>query len=207
MTVTSITDAVIVHLRAVLMDSSKGKDEVAATVAMGLSHSTDSTPVVRSRAATIVTSHHAGTNGHSGFTMPARRRRRAAPVTVRVAGRWFQALTGIVVMVGLGVAQFMMLKARGHAMPAFVTLAAFVALAVLFFFIGRGIIHGRRWAWRGGTILAGTTLVFLVYAVANAPQPMGQRTIGVAVTVFLFGTPLMFLGLPSVRAFIASPTV
>jgi len=152
-----------------------------------------------------VTTHHAGTNGNSGFTLPARPRRRAAPVTVRVAGRWFQALTGIVVMVGLGVAQFMMLKARGHATPAFVTLTAFVALALLFFFIGRGIIHGRRWAWRGGTILAGTTLLFLVYAVANAPQPMGQRTIGVAVTTFLFGTPLIFLGLPSVRAFMVVP--
>jgi len=161
--------------------------------------------VIRSRPAIDVTTHHAETNGNSGFTLPSRPPRRAAPVSVRVAGRWFQALTGIVVMVGLGVAQFMMLKARGHATPVFATLAAFVVLSVLFFFIGRGIIHGRRWAWRGGTILAGTTLVFLVYAVANAPQPMGQRTIGVAVTAFLFGTPLVFLGLPSVRAFIANP--
>jgi hypothetical protein len=99
----------------------------------------------------------------------------------------------------------MMLKARGHATPAFLTLAAFVALAFAFFFVGRGIIHGRRWAWRGGTVLAGTILVFLCYAVANAPQPMGQRTVVMGVTAFLFSPPLILLGLPSVRAFIAAP--
>ena len=127
-----------------------------------------------------------------------------APVIVRVLGRWFQALAGIVVMVGLGAAQFVMLKARGHAVAAFVTLGAFVALALLFFFIGRGVIHGARWAWRGGAVLAGTVFLCLIYAVANAPQPPAQRATALAVTALLFGAPVVLLGLPRVRAFFAS---
>jgi hypothetical protein len=120
---------------------------------------------------------------------------------VRVLGRWFQALAGIVLMIGLGAAQFVMFKARGHATAGFVTLAGFAAFALVFFFIGRGLIQGRRWAWRSGAVLSGTVLLFLIYAVANAPQPAAQRTVALGVTALLFGMPVALLGFPSVRAF------
>jgi drug/metabolite transporter (DMT)-like permease len=153
----------------------------------------------------LVTIHLPGMNGSASSLRPPapRPRRRPAPLAARVAGRWFQALTGIAVMVGLGAAQFVLQKARGQTLSLVLTFAAFVALGVAFFFVGRGIIHGRRWAWRAGAVLGGTLLIFLCYAVSNAPQPMGQKTIVLGVTALLFGTPVILLGLPSVRRYIA----
>jgi hypothetical protein len=202
-----MTDAVIVHFRAVLIGSSTENAPVAAIVAIVRPHSTDSALVIRSRRTQRVTTHIPGANGHGGVVRPPasrRRRHRGSPVIVRVLGRWFQALAGIVLMIGLGAAQFVMFKARGHATAGFLTLVGFAAFALVFFFIGRGLIQGRRWAWRSGAVLAGTVLIFLFYAVANAPQPPGQRTAALGVTALLFGVPVALLGFPSVRAFFAS---
>jgi hypothetical protein len=202
-----MTDAVIVHFRTALIGSSAANASVAAIVAIVRPHSTDSALVIRSRRTDRVTTHIPGANGHGSIVRPPappRRRRRRSPVVVLVLGRWFQALAGVAVMFGLGVAQSVMLKARGQLTAAAATLAAFVVLALVFFFIGRGLIHGRRWAWRGGAVLIGTVFVFLFYAVAYTPQPMAQRHVGLGATVLLFGVPVALLGLPSVRAFFAS---
>jgi hypothetical protein len=126
-----------------------------------------------------------------------------APLVVRVAGRWFQALAGIFVMLGLGAGEAV-LKFRGRPAIAFATFGAFLAGALLIFFVGRGVVLGRRWAWRCAAVLAGTLLVLLFYASALGTRAtMAQRTTAIAMTGMLFGVPLVLLGLPKTRAFFA----
>jgi hypothetical protein len=107
-------------------------------------------------------------------------------------------------MIGLGAGEAV-LKLRGSAVVAFAALGAFVVVAVFSFFVGRGVIHGRRWAWRSAAVLAGTLFVLLMYASgAGTRATMAQRSVAVAVTGVLFGMPLILLGLPSTREFFAA---
>ena len=148
------------------------------------------------------TSHISGSNGNVSIvrrpSVPAR-----APLVVRVTGRWFQALAGIFVMLGLGAGEAV-LKFRGGPAIAFATFGAFLAGAILIFFVGRGVVLGRRWAWRCAAVLAGTLLVLLLYASAIGTRAtMAQRTTAIVMTGTLFGMPLVLLGLPKTRAFFA----
>lgn len=122
---------------------------------------------------------------------------------VRVAGRWMQGLAAIVAMIGLGAGQFALYQARATTVTLLLIVAAFVGLAVLLFLAGRGLIVGRRWAWRTAVIVTGTLLTFLLYAVIAAPQPAAQRWMASAATVLLFGVPAIVLALPSARRFFA----
>lgn len=152
----------------------------------------------------VATSHIPGRNGSAAVVRPPRVVRRRAPVVVRVAGRWLQALAGIVVMVGLGAGEAV-LKFRGRPLVAFASFGAFLAFAVLLFFVGREVIFGRRWAWRAAAVLAGTLLVLLLYVSgAGTRATMAQRSTAIAMTVVLFGVPLVLLGLRSTRAFFAT---
>jgi hypothetical protein len=131
-------------------------------------------------------------------------RARRAPLVVHLTGRWYQGLGAIVLMIGLGAVQFASLRARAAVTTvAFVGLA-FLGLSALLFVVGHHLIHGRRWAWRLGVVVAGVLLVFLIYAVAGLQHPLGQRVTVTAVTAILFGVPLVGLGLPSSRRFFAS---
>jgi hypothetical protein len=130
--------------------------------------------------------------------------RRRPPLAVRVAGRWHQGLAAIVVMFGLAAAEFAVKYARASPGGLIATMGAFVALAAVLFVTGQGLLRGRRWAWRAGVISAGTLLVVLFYAVTVAPaQPMLQWWLTRLVTLVLFGTPVVLLGLPSALRFFA----
>lgn len=150
-----------------------------------------------------MTSHIPGRNGNAGVVRPPSVVRERAPLVVRVVGRWFQALAGIFVMVGLGAGEAV-LKFRGRPAVAFTAFGVFLAGAILMFFVGRGVILGRRWAWRAAVVLAGTLLVLLFYASAIGTRAtMAQRSTAIVMTGVLFGVPLVLLGLPKTRAFFA----
>ena len=126
-----------------------------------------------------------------------------APLVVHLAGRWYQGLGVIVLMIGLGAVQFASMRARAPIATVGLVGLAFLALSTLLFVVGHFLIHGRRWAWRLGVVVAGALLVFLIYAVAGLHHPLGQRVVVTAVTAILFGVPLVWLGLPSSRRFFA----
>ena len=130
-------------------------------------------------------------------------RARRAPLAVHLAGRWYQGLGVIVLMIGLGAVQFASLHARAAVTTVALVGIAFLALSTLMFVVGHFVIHGRRWAWRLAVVVAGALLVFLVYAVAGLHHPIGQRVVVTAVTAVLFGVPLVVLGLPASLRFFA----
>ncbi|MBI1734495.1 MAG: hypothetical protein HYR51_04910 [Candidatus Rokubacteria bacterium] len=132
-------------------------------------------------------------------------RARRAPLVVHLVGRWYQGLGAIVLMIGLGAVQFGAYRARAEIATVALVGIAFLALSAVLFLVGQSVIHGRRWAWRLGVVLAGTLLVFLLYAVTLAQQPLGQRVVATAITAVLFGVPLVGLGLPASRRFFAGP--
>lgn len=126
-----------------------------------------------------------------------------APLVVHLMGRWYQGLGAVVLMFGLAAVQVAVVFGRAAATTAALIGIAFLALSALLFVVGHFVIHGRRWAWRLGVVVAGVLLVFFAYNVAGLDHPLWQRVAVTAVTVLLFGVPLVGLGLPASRQFFA----
>lgn len=117
-------------------------------------------------------------------------------------GRWFQGLGAVVLMFGLAAVQAAVVLGAAVTTAA-LTGIGFLALSALLFVVGHFVIHGRRWAWRVGVVVAGVFLVCLVYAVPGLGHPLWQRVAVTAVVAVLFGVPLVGLGLPGSRRFFA----